>query len=115
VSVHIATETHDRLSERSLRICDMFILDPFKVRFWYSDFLGNTEPCNLDPWVVGRVVQIGLLLLLLLLLCTLMYSISALWSIPLALSEGFLYATHTTAFPLDSPDSQVICKNPPII
>jgi len=43
-----------------------------------------------------------------------MYSISALWSIPLGLSDGFLYVTYTTAFPLDSPDSRVICINPTI-
>ena len=44
-----------------------------------------------------------------------MYSISAFWSIPLALSDGFLYVTYTTVFPLDSPDSWVICINPSII
>jgi hypothetical protein len=44
-----------------------------------------------------------------------MYSISALWSIPLALSDGFLYVTYSTEFPLDSPDSRVLCTNPPII
>jgi hypothetical protein len=68
VAVHIATETHYRLSELSLRIFEMLVLDAFKVRFWYSDFLGNMEPCNLDLWVVRRVLaQIELLLLLLLL------------------------------------------------
>jgi len=43
-----------------------------------------------------------------------MYSISALWNIPLALSDSFLYVTYTTAFPLDISDSRVICTNPPM-
>ena len=92
----------------------MFILDPCNLRFWYSDSLGNTELCNLDPSVVRRVlVQIELLLLLLLLLCTPMYSISAFWSIPLALSDGFLYVTYTTVCPLGGPQSPVIRTTPP--
>ena len=44
-----------------------------------------------------------------------MHSISALWGIPLALSDGFFYVTYTTAFPLENPDSRVVCTNPPII
>ena len=44
-----------------------------------------------------------------------MYSISALCSLPVALSDGFLYVTYTTAFSLGSPDTLMIRTSPPLI
>jgi hypothetical protein len=63
-----------------------------------------------------------LLLLLLLLLCTINYSVSALSSFTLVLSDNF-YVTYTTEFPIGDPDSRVIriihlplrpCEAPPL-
>jgi len=62
------------------------------------------------------------LLLLLLLLCTINYSVSALSSFTLVLSDNF-YVTYTTQFPIGDPDSWVIrtihlplrpCEAPPL-
>jgi hypothetical protein len=44
-----------------------------------------------------------------------MSGISVAWSLLLALSDGFLCVIYTTAFPLFSPDSRVICSYPPNI